>query len=381
MYHCLNTLLASIENTHTMKNLSLISLFIAILLTGCYKKPDMYQAPSVPVVKVSHPMAKDITIYDTYTGYTEAIGKVSIVARVNGELEKRYFTPGQFVRKGQQLFQIEKEPYLSQLRRAQASVEKGKADLEVKEATYDSYSKLVKTSAVSELQYLQSKAEVGEAKAAIDKAKSDLEIAKNQYSYTKVTAPISGIISDYYVDNGNIVSSASGQQLAYIVDNRVMNIDFTIPASKFYKIQKGESSIDGLTVNVMADDNITLLGKGNVVYHDPKVDLTSGSVTLKAEVNNADHKMIDGTYVRIKLAKKNTSNVLLIPQVAIERDQVGAYVYTVKADTVEQHRVKLGSEVGENIIIESGLDIQDEIIVSGIQRARTGIKVNPIEMK
>ncbi|AZQ65492.1 efflux RND transporter periplasmic adaptor subunit [Flammeovirga pectinis] len=361
-----------------MKVLYFLPLLMALLFTSCYKKPDMYQAPEVPTVKVGHPTKEQVNIFDTYTGYTEALNKVSIVPRVTGELKNRYFVPGQFVKKGQLLFQLEKEPYLSQLHKAEASVERAKADVAVKEATYKSYKKLVKTSAVSELQYLESKAKVDESKAMLANAKSQLEVATTQYSYTKITAPINGVISDYYIDNGNIVTGNSGVEMAYIVDSHLINIYFTIPAAKYYAIVRGKENVENMSVTIMADDNKTMLSEGKVIYHDPKVDLNSGSITLKAQVKNKDEILVDGTYVRVKLAKHAKEDVLLIPQVAVERDQVGPYVYTVAKDTVEQHRIKLGTQVGENVIVTSGVVLEDNLIVSGIQRARVGIKVHAI---
>ncbi|NLR91872.1 efflux RND transporter periplasmic adaptor subunit [Flammeovirga agarivorans] len=358
------------------KILSLI--LMGAVFTSCYKKPDLYQAPKVPTVKVSHPHKEEIELYDTYTGYTEALGKVTIVPRVTGTLERRYFEPGEKVRKGQVLFTLEKEPYLSQLNQAKAKVERAKADLEMKKVTYQSYAKLVNTSAVSELKYLQSKANVDEAEAGLLNAIADLEAQKNTYSYTKIKAPISGTISNYYVDNGNVVKAESSTELAYIVNSSKMNIFFTVPATKYYELQKLHESLDGMSVDVLADDNETLLAEGKVIYHDPNVDLKSGSITLKAQVENKDAVLIDGTYVRIKLIKREHENAMLIPQVAIERDQVGPYVYTVESDTVRQHRVKLGEEIGDQIIVKSGVKESDDLIVSGIQRARDGIKVNPV---
>ncbi len=190
-------------------------VLLASIATGCQKQSEM-AAPPPPEVTVVTPTVRDVTVFQEFTGTTEARESVEVRARVQGYLERMAFEPSSFVRRGQLLFVIEPAPYRAQRDRAEAYLKAAEAGLRRAESDLDRLEEAVKTNAVSQQEVTRARAERDQASAALLEAQAALTNAEIEYGYTSVESPIDGLVSRNYVDVGNLVGAGESTLLATV---------------------------------------------------------------------------------------------------------------------------------------------------------------------
>jgi membrane fusion protein (multidrug efflux system) len=313
---------------------------------------------------------------------TELPGRVSPVrvaqvrARVNGVVLQRLFREGSSVLAGQVLYRIDDAVYKAAFESAQASVAKAQANLAQAVAQVERYKPLVDANAVSMQEYTtlvtakaQAEADVATAKAAVQTARINLE-------YATVTAPISGRIGQALVTEGALVSQAEATQLAVIQQTGTMFVNFTQSTTDVLRLRKamaskqlrgaGEGSVP---VRVVLEDGSELPQAGKLLFSDLTVDATSGQITLRAEVPNADGLLLPGQYVRVRLSQAELPSAMLLPQQAVTRTNQGDTVLVVGPDGKPGPRpVKVGNAQNNQWVILSGLQSGDQVIVDGFQK-------------
>ena len=356
-------------------------LVILIGLTGCQQSQEFVEPPPPPVT-VARPLHQTVTIYNEFTGTTEAIESVDIRARVEGFLDSIHFRPADDVVQGELLFVIEQEPYRAALDRAKANLQSRIADHRLAMATAKRKDAALKSRAISKLEVLQAEAEVLTAAAAVEEARARVRSAEIELSYTEIRAPISGRIGRNQVDEGNLVGAGEQTLLTTIVKYQPMYAYFNVNERDLLRYgenrrKEGEGWVPVFELGLANEKGYP--HKGRLDYIDNRVDETTGTITVRGEFPNESGRMVPGLFARIRIPEPEQREALLVPENALGRDQRGTYAMVANSENVVEYRLlQVGPQVDGGLrIVEDGLRSEDWVVVRGIQRARPGAKVAP----
>lgn len=351
----------------------LAPLTALLLLIGC-SEVQKEEAPPTPEVGVYQIQAQPLTLTTDLPGRTSAYRVAEVRPQVSGILQQRLFTEGTEVKKGQQLYQIDARTYEAVLARAEAN-------LVTAENLAKRYERLLKTNAVSRQQY-------DDALAAWKQAQAEVQVARIDVQYTEVLAPISGRIGRSAVTEGALVTNGQAQPLATVTQLDPIYVDVNQPITKLLGLRRALESgrlqnagKDKTQVSLTLDDGSAYPLPGTLQFSEVSVDPTTGSVTLRAEFPNPDRKLLPGMFVHALLKEGTQQDAILVPQQAVSRDARGVpSVWVVKPDdSVEQREVETLRTVGNAWLIGKGITNGERVITEGTQRARSGIKVKPVE--
>ncbi len=375
-----------------MKNRISVSLLLTACLTtlifsGC-KEKDQQAAPpqKPPEVTVAVPTVQDVTNYSYHTGYTEAGKEIDFKARVEGYLESFSFEPGALVKKGDLLFNIDPKPFEADVAKTNADLKTRQAQRKLAEATLKRKESAYKEKAVSELAVLEAEAQLSITQAQVLEAEAQLTSAQLQLSYTTIHAPVDGRISRNLVDNGNLVGAGGDKTLLatlvnydpiYVYFN--MNERSLLSLKRYFKEQGiTEMSQDKepfpMELALQGSSDYPFQGVGD--YISNQVDLSTGTITVRAKFDNKDLFILPGLFAKIRIPTHIDKDALLVPESALSADQRGRYLLSVTDDgTVEYKPVEIGALVKGLRVILKGINKDDRIVTNGIQRARPGAKV------
>ena len=306
-------------------------------------------------------------------------------ARVPGVLQKRLYKEGSMVKEGQLLVQIDTAPYRAALNVASANLEQAEASATNARVTANRNRELARQKLVSQMQLDDSEALERSSAAQVSAAKAQMETARINLGYANVTAPISGRASQLRVLEGALVGQGEATLLTTVEQVDPIYVYFDQPASDFEKLRRaqaaGQVSIsegNKAEVRVIRADGTEYPLVGTLDFSDFSVNPTTGAVAFRGIVPNPDHLLLPGMYVTVHLTAGVLNKGFEVPQLAVQRDNQGAYVLAVAADgSVAAKRVDVVSSVGVNWVLSGGLEDGDQIIVSGLQMAHPGMKVNP----
>lgn len=384
---------ANVKKSRRFGNWPLWSVPVLALLVACGAKDGgapaagAGQAPPPPEVGVVTVTQQPVALQTELPGRVEAMRVAEVRARVNGVVQKRLFKEGSEVKAGQTLFQIDAAPYRAQADSAQASLVRAQANLTQAAAQAERYKPLVEANAISKQDYLNAVAAQKQAEADVAGARASVQSARINLDYARVTAPISGRIGRALVSEGALVSATEATQLAVIQQTSKVYVNFTQSSSDVLRLRKAlaagqvRQAADGaMPVRVVLEDGTELPRPGKLLFSDVTVDATSGQITLRAEVPNADGALLPGQYVRVRLSQAQLPAGILLPQQAVTRNNQGDTVMVVAADgKVTPRPVKIGSAQGTNWLVLDGLKPGEQVIVEGFQKMMVpGAPVKPM---
>jgi RND family efflux transporter MFP subunit len=359
---------------------------IAALLTACGDR-NTYQPPPPAEVSVAKPEQRKVTLYMELTGTTAPVNRVDLVARVQGFLEKVGYKDGSTVKKGDLLFQIDKQDYEIALQIAEATQQQQEALLLQAEADLKRKQDLVKTSAVSVAQVDDSRAKRDSTLAALAQAKGQVEQAKRNLEYTTIVAPFDGTVSARLVDPGAMVGADGPTKLATIVQLDPIYVKFNIDEQQVLSI-KERMRIAGVTLKDLGPIKVDIglqteqgyPHSGTLDYVAPEIDSSTGTLAGRAVLDNKDAALQPGLFVRVRIPKQLDVESLLVPDIALGNNQQGRYLLVVgDKNVVEQRQVQTGDLVDGGLrIIDSGLEPGERVIVGGLMRALPGNTVVPV---
>ncbi len=329
--------------------------------------------PQVGVVKVQF---QAVALQTELPGRVEAMRIAQVRARVNGVVLQRLFTEGSEVKAGQALFQIDAAQYQAALDSVQANLAKAQANLGQAAAQAERNKPLVDARAISQQEYLVSVAVAKSAEADVAAAKAAVQSARLNLDYARVTAPIGGTIGRALVTEGALVSAAEATQLALIQQSGNVYVNFTQSANEVQQLRMALASgalrkvgANAAQVRILLDNGSETAKPGKLLFTDLSVDPSSGQVTLRAEVPNADGMLLPGQYVRVRLSQGELPAGVLLPQQAVKRSNQGDSVLVVGADNKPlQRQVKIGQAVGNQWLVIDGLKPGEQVIVDGFQK-------------
>ena len=328
--------------------------------------------------------AEPVQIDTMLTGRTSAYSVSEVRPQVNGILQKRFFTEGQEVKAGDQLYQIDPALYEAQLKTAQASLAQARATLSKSYADAKRSSELVKVKAVSKQSDDAAQAALRTAQAGVQSAEAAVLTAQINLDYTKVRSPISGRVSRSEFTEGALLSSYQSQSLTTVQQLDPIYVDVTQTAEDLLRIQReiasGEmkTAEDGsASVKVTFSDGTVYGETGRLTFTDAQVDQSTGTVKLRAVFPNPQHQLLPGMFVRATLAEGIRPEAILVHMQSVMRNQRGdAYVYVVGSDNkVESRTITVGKTIGQNWLVTSGLKNGERVMYEGFQRTAPGATV------
>lgn len=369
-----------------LKKPALVLFFLVFVLVagGCEKK-NQYVAPPPAPVTVALPVQKDVVDYIEFTGTTQAVASVDIRARVQGFLESIHFREGAIINKGDLLYIIDPKPYQAAVDKAAAELESKKAQLERAEVEYQRNLRLMKENATSEKELNNAKTSRDAAKADVGMAAAGLDTAKINLGYTTIRSPLAGRTGRSQVDIGNLVGAGEFTLLTTIKQFNPIYAYFTVNEQDLLRVMKMQRAEGGegarhVPVQMGLVNESGYPHEGEIDFADLGVDQATGTFLLRGVFQNPSRPpvLIPGLFVRLRAPIGIHANAVLVPERAIGVDQLGKYVLVVNNDNVVEYRpLKLGIQDGQLREIHEGVKAGDKVIVSGIQRARPGAKVNP----
>jgi len=335
--------------------------------------------PPPSVVQVAHPLVKDVTEWDDYVGRFAPSKTVEVRPRVSGAITQVLFRDGDYVQAGQALFVVDPRPYAASLAEARADAASASATLALARSDYARVAGLTgdEAMAASEVDNLRSR--VRAAEAALAAAQARVRSRSLDVEFATVRAPISGRVSDRRVDAGNLVSGDAGANATLLTTiNAVSPIYFTFDASEslFLKAQRDKAKGATSDVEVRLQDEAAYRWKGKLDFTDNGLNPNSGTIRIRASLDNKDGFLTPGMFGNMRLANGGTVKATLVPDAAVRSDQTRKVVMVVGKDgTVAAKPVEVGPLVDDLRVIRSGLDAGDTVIVSNYQAAIPGTKV------
>lgn len=341
----------------------------------------------LPVVETQPVGSEDVKIYGDYVGRIRAQQFVEVHARVEGYLEKMLFDEGTYIEKGQTLFQIDPTLYKARVKRAEAQLNKAKAQALKAERDLNRIRPLFELNAASLLDLDNAIANYEGATADVAVCEADMVQAQMTLGYTTVKSPISGYISERNADIGALVGPGSQSLLATIVKSDTVQIDFSMTSleylnSKARNVNLGHADTTRTWnpyVTVTMADGSVYPYQGLVNFADPQIDPKTGTFSVRAEMPNPDHILLPGQFTRVRLLMDVRENALVVPTKSVVVESGGAFIYVVRPDSVVEKRfVELGPELKNNTVVERGIVEGEQIVVEGYHKLSHGMKVEPI---
>jgi len=382
-----------------------VAMFCVLLLLfaeqGCTSRSSSPEHLSkdgtgaVPV-KVSKVVKRDVPIDIQTVGTVEASSTVTVRSQVSGELVRVYFHEGDFVKKGDELFDIDARSYEAQLNQSQANLAKDEAALvqieanlarDVAQQKYAEseavrYANLLEKRLVSKEQTEQvsasaeaalaavqaDRAAINSARATVEASRAAVANARVMLSYTKIQSPLNGRTGNLVIKEGNVISPT--MDLMTINQVEPIYVTFSIPEIQLSSVRTGQ------TVLASSQDSSSPPESGKLFFIDNTVDSTTGTIRVKGIFPNADHRLWPGEYVRATLRLAIRPDALTIPNQAVQTGQEGTFAFVVKPDrTVESRPVVPGMRVGGDVVVERGLQPGELVVTEGHLRLAAGSRV------
>lgn len=366
--------------------LTAVTAIALAVASGCSEQTEQAKAgqgqgqapaPAVSVVTLS---TQDVEHSVTLPGRVSPVRQSQVRPQVEGVLTERLFEEGALVEKGQQLYQIDDARYSAQLNSAKADLKSAQANLKTLQARAVRYQDLLKKNAVSQQEYDDALAQAEQASAQISVAQAAVDLAKVDLDYTKVYAPISGQTSRSFVTVGSLVTANQEQQLATITQLDKVYVDMQQSGKGVLTLRKAMQEQGTLPVKLMLDETTGEMydHEGTLKFSEVTVDETTGAVALRADFPNPDSLLMPGLFVKATVILSNSKD-LLVPQRATTRQPDGSMtVMTVNAQNeVEPRNLQVAGTYKDQFIVRGGVQNGDKVIVTGYQKVKPGMKVNP----
>ena len=347
---------------------------VPLLMWVCVLSADA-QEKAVPVGTV-YAQRQQVAQTRDFVGRVNAIDRVDIQARVKGYLEAVLFKEGDSVKKGDHLYQIEKDQYQAAVEQAQGALERSKAAKALTAIQLQRAEDLLAKSAGTAVARDQALAEDQRAKGDIMSDQARLDNANINLGYTDIVSPIAGKISKTNVTAGNVVGPDSGD-LTLIVSQDPMYVTFPVSQREFLTLRVNPKD---LKVKIRFADGATYNQVGTINFVDVSVDRATDTVLARATMPNPDGVLIDGQLVTVVLEAGQSQEKVVVPQGALIADQEGIYVFVVDDGKATIRRIKPGGEIGSDVIVNDGLKGGEQVIVEGLQSIRPGQPVQAAPM-
>jgi membrane fusion protein, multidrug efflux system len=358
-----------------------LSGLLATAAAGCGKKEA--PAPPPPDVKAATVLQKDVPIYVEAIGQTRGSTEIEVRARVEGFIQSVDFKEGNPVKKGQLLYTIDPRPLQATLAQAKGALAEADAQLARAKQDVVRYEPLVAKNAISRQEYDTAVVVQRAAEAAVEAAKAMVDRAQIDLGYTRVTAPEDGLVGKTEVYPGTLVGRGQSDLLTHISQIATIHVRFSVPERDYLYYarrnqERGAKSAAPLPFELVLSDGSLHAKKGAIVFVDRNIDAATGTIMMEAAFPNPGGIVRPGQFARVRAAVDLKQGAILVPQRAVSELQ-GIYNVAVVGgdDTIELRMVKPAQRIGTLWVIDSGLKAGERVVVEGMQKVRSGVKVKP----
>ncbi len=352
-------------------------LLAALALAGPWAAAQ--EGRPAPAVTVAPAETSDLRPSAGFTGRLVATQKIDIRARVPGFLEEIGFAEGAILREGALVYRIEADAYRAEVEQIRGAIASAEAELRLAEIERDRKAQLVERQTIAQSELDVALANLGKVEGEIKRLKGQLARAELDVAYTEITAPFDGVVGLTRFDIGAYVGPESGA-LTTLTRLDPMSVEFPVASALLlnYRDRTAGSDAAGETaVSLVLPNGAVYDHPGRIDFIDAEVAPGTDTVTVRAVFDNPDGILLDGGLVRVELEAAEESLVLSVPQQAVARDQVGAFVMVVGADSaVEMRRVEVARVTRGRSVIRSGLEEGELVITEGLNKVRPGITVD-----
>jgi len=355
-----------------------VSILAAAVLTACSgSHAEEAGMPPPPSVSAAPVLVKQVSQWDDFSGRVEAVESVELRPRVSGYIDKVNYVEGQEVKKGDVLFTIDARSYRAELDRATAELNRARTQAQVSRSEADRARRLSDQQAISTETWEQRRAVSEQALAQVQAAQAAVDAARLNMEFTQVRAPINGRAGRAMVTAGNLVTAGdSASVLTTLVSLDKVHVYFDADEGTFLRYaqmaRKGErpSERDSeLPVKVGLSGENGFPHEGKVDFLDNQVTRSTGTIRVRALLDNADRAFTPGLFARVQLLGSGQFQAMLIDEKAVLTDQDRKFVYVVDKDNKAQRRdIELGRNADGLRIVEQGLKAGDRVIVDGVQK-------------
>jgi multidrug efflux system membrane fusion protein len=356
-----------------------LALIVALVaLAGCSKPHAQPAAPAALPVSVAAALEQEVVETVDFPGRIEAVESVEVRARVNGYLQAVRFRPGAQVRKGDLLFVIDPRPFEAELARAEATLANTRAQLELARTELARQEQLLAERATSRREYDDAAARLRQFDAQIRANQASVESARLSLAYTRITAPVDGRVGKAEITVGNLVQGEvpNSPILTTVVSMNPVYAAFEADEASYLRFV---SSRKNLSVAIGLASEQEFPHRGRIDFVDNRVDPQSGTVRMRALLDNKDGRFTPGLFARVRLGDMHSPRkAVLVADRAIGTDQSKRFVLVVNGENKAEYReVRVGRVIEGLRVIESGLQAGEVIVVNGLQRVRPGAPVTP----
>lgn len=362
-------------------------LAIISVLSACGKPPGgAPPAAGTPVLGVMTVHAQPVELQTELPGRTSPYQIADVRPQVNGIIKARNFREGSDVKSGQVLYQINPASYQAAYDSSVAALAKAEASVRTARLKASRYKELVAIKAVSQQDYDDAVASLGEAEADVGSARANVQTSRINLDYAKVDAPISGRIGKSSVTAGALVTASQTTALTTIQQLDPIYVDVTQSSTAWLNLKEAltngelQKSGKGAKVRLILENGRTYAQEGTLQFSDVTVNQDTGAITLRAVFPNPGTVLLPGMYVRAVLQEGVRQQGLLVPQQAVSRDGAGkpqALVVNGQG-VVELRALVTDRAIGDQWLVSSGLKEGDQLVVDGVQRATPGAKVKVV---
>ncbi|EIW88118.1 multidrug resistance protein [Alishewanella agri BL06] len=356
------------------------------LLSGCSEPaPQAQAAPGLPEVGVYQIQSQSLALVTELPGRTTDFRQAEIRPQVSGILQKRHFTEGQQVTAGELLYQIDPAPYQAALATAEANLSRAQAAATNAEQRLKRLQGLIASQVVSQQDVDDARATLLQAEAEVQAAAAQRQVARINLDYTRISAPIAGQIGRSMVTEGALLTANQGEVLATIRQLDPIYVDLTQSSSELLQLRRQLTGTQqqAVSVKLALEDGSQYPAAGELQFSEASVDPSTGMVTLRAVFPNPDRLLLPGMFVRASLAQAEQSNVVLVPQAAVQRLPKGATQVLVvnNEQQVEARQITLGRSYQQYWVVQDGLAAGERVIVAGLQKVQPGAQVNAVAVQ
>lgn len=323
---------------------------------GFYKNHDHHM-----LVQATPATTKDMPIILQAPGSVESMQSVSLTPQVTGTITKIYFQAGQDVVKDEPLFEIDPAALTASLQQSEAVLKRDQVQLLQNQADAKRYAELVKHEYVTRQQYEQTLTVAKAQQDLVDSDAANVQLAQIQVGHTKITAPVAGKTGNVTLRVGDLVTANSNAPLVTINPLNPIWVDFSIAQSDLPTLLQNQKK-SPLQVNIFSEDGLKQLSSGQLSFVDNTVNNQTGTVLLKASVDNANQALWPGEMVSVQIVLTTDKNAIVIPMNAVQIDQQGDYVYVANKNDVTKRPIKLERQSGESAVIANGLKPGENVL-------------------